>query len=126
MVVVVITVVTMMAVMVGAVGGYSNIDTVAGAEVMNTIKVGDTYARDGVRFIRRRRDTARGDAEVSHDNDHSRYHSLSRSNFSMHRREEIKIVITSRSDQERCTIGGLETHRQLRDRVIHDIKRIIP
>lgn len=104
MVVVVITVVTMMtvmAVMVGAVGGYSNIDTVAGAEVMNTIKVGDTYARDGVCFVRGGRDTARGDAEVGHDDDHGRYHSLSRSNFGMHRREEIKIVITSRSDQER-------------------------
>lgn len=86
-VVAVVTVVTVVTVMVGTVGGYSNIDTVAGAEVMDTVEVGHAYARDGVCFVGGGGDFPRGDAEAGHDDDHGRYHSLSKRKYFQHRIE---------------------------------------
>lgn len=90
-VVAMVAVMTMMAVMIGAVGGYSNVDSVTSAEVMNTIEIGDADARNGVRFVGAGDDMPRGDAEASHDDDHSRYHSLSSSELSICSRERKRL-----------------------------------
>lgn len=68
--------VAVVAMMVGTVCGYGSIDTVAGAEIMNAVEVGDADARDSVCFVGGRGGMAGSDTKASHDNDHSWYHTL--------------------------------------------------